>query len=1458
METTHFSIVKQKIIKTNDLLQVFEEQKCKLLNTTKLYKDVKMKYENVLSEKKRLAMENERISYVLNNLKPKHDLCTSELETLQVEHSKLVEKYEKTLIECQLNYKRLEDGLENCTCDKAGKKGRQTVDAKKEKVKELTEKCDLYKQIEIEIRKENAALILKSNQFSSELENLKKRHQDEVKTLAFKNSILQSDVDVLKKKIECLNQKLKESSSLRLELASLEHEKDFEVSRLKRKVRTLSREREPFETFSQETQTSKIVSVEHSVQTDKNPLLNGVNIATQTDENMTTDEIYSVSDIFGEMILPDLLSPVSPFSVCQDDEITPGDKLYDVSNEAGHTSPSPTLPDIIVTPPTPGTEKSVPGIFDLPCRPENKAARNPRMERARANKEITRMHRHMYKRKLMRLQGKRNARIKEKSCSQDDVVNVLKLLRENDINFTVANGSDGRCRRCVCPPIYITNERITCQSKGCISDQHYMVLDNRHGAESELLGFLNVKEEEGIKSLSYGVKSEQQFDLRYLIDGLLDGIRELVAEQRRRTYKKPKRKISDFNSATESELEKLFARPKNVLVRNKMLLRAAKEQRYNAETDSEYMVDSGLVTGTPNMDESSLSSVALEDSLSPFKNSTCPTMLSPLASEKDYACSEREHAVGTIVRSIVNDHQYTNRCEDSGPSRYFLRNKRKSCEVKSPSGCSKRSKGETSVRLSFANLFEQPIYGLDSSYDAQNGARTHVSSEVEALNLQEGDVTAITETVVESYECVLPEEKKSASRVVEVGEETTPALFPLNISTGKEEKGAVADLPTNKLNEHSNSKMKRISIESSSDELPASHLNLPPRDGKRGTNQTSRVVEKIGSNSKKNQPQTNTRTKFISKEFISDSSSDEDVSAARTRQSMRSAIEDRVDDKMMLSEVKEEEKRPEAGSIAPSEKDLFGEDISSSDKDAEDDSSARKRPKLCKKRASVRNKLQRAVVRKARTIRPIYKNPSDCDIAGNENEKGRGKKINVVQNFLIKEDGKSVDLLKTAPKKRPRLDTNCQPAEPDILSKVMEVMNKDFKQQTAMRKSKIPRQDQRAVRNGEEGKFNLEPEGIDDEYADCPKSPDVVEIPEHNPIIIPSQKPVRMVPSRVKYLFNKLLIYSKEEKMLDKIVAEFATQDQNYIADIVIQKLSLDYRDKVENLYPPAPAMTPTQRVLLGFLSRLHHTNHPNMMDTFLHAAEMELFDRRLCKLTIVSPIARVYAAICKLRRDLNRLRRFCCEGFYFMGDFAVPMFFAVLTVWSEVLPAASHSNDFPIVKVLVQLCMLKGCNLPGYNLAPLRDLLRKFYGYPDERWNCDEVFQDVLIEYLRNPSDRLGDCALLLFLKNKPTKWVYRKMKDNIMPLMETIPAENRNLRATFIIMLGNVCNGFDKYEEYDWSVILEMERWFRSLDSDQLDPLSKRSIYLAVSRLPRRPNRRRPAKQKGVEDAAAAAPAN
>lgn len=119
---------------------------------------------------------------------------------------------------------------------------------------------------------------------------------------------------------------------------------------------------------------------------------------------------------------------------------------------------------------------------------------------------------------------------------------------------------------------------------------------------------------------------------------------------------------------------------------------------------------------------------------------------------------------------------------------------------------------------------------------------------------------------------------------------------------------------------------------------------------------------------------------------------------------------------------------------------------------------------------------------------------------------------------------------------------------------------------------------------------------------------------------------------------------------------------------MVLQKVSFDICDKPDDKYYPAPLMTKTQRILLALMVRLERENVENVMDTFLSKAEAFLF-KMGCEIRILIPITRLYMAVCKLRRDIDKMRGFCCDAFLFMGDLAVPLFFTVLTSWIEVLP---------------------------------------------------------------------------------------------------------------------------------------------------------------------------------------------
>lgn len=176
-----------------------------------------------------------------------------------------------------------------------------------------------------------------------------------------------------------------------------------------------------------------------------------------------------------------------------------------------------------------------------------------------------------------------------------------------------------------------------------------------------------------------------------------------------------------------------------------------------------------------------------------------------------------------------------------------------------------------------------------------------------------------------------------------------------------------------------------------------------------------------------------------------------------------------------------------------------------------------------------------------------------------------------------------------------------------------------------------------------------------------------------------------------------------------------------------------------------------TQWSCLGFLIKLDKSTHPGIIKIFQKAVQRVLYDPvQTCKLPIVQPLTRVHTALFKIKNDLDGIRRFVCECFYFSRDFAIPILFTVLTIWPNVLPKGTQLSgtnflpsiiltptlgfvysDVPLAKLIVHLTYLKFCNQPGYNLMPLRDLFTNFYGYPTERWNCDEIFQDLLVNYI-------------------------------------------------------------------------------------------------------------------------------
>ncbi|KAL1517579.1 hypothetical protein ABEB36_001323 [Hypothenemus hampei] len=376
------------------------------------------------------------------------------------------------------------------------------------------------------------------------------------------------------------------------------------------------------------------------------------------------------------------------------------------------------------------------------------------------------------------------------------------------------------------------------------------------------------------------------------------------------------------------------------------------------------------------------------------------------------------------------------------------------------------------------------------------------------------------------------------------------------------------------------------------------------------------------------------------------------------------------------------------------------------------------------------------------------------------------------------------------------------------------------------------------------------PDLDDVQFDDSPKSPEPVEELESSipPQWIPTEKPSVMAPHKATQLLNELMNFPNDDEVVNDVIQKLSFQTKNYISRLIICKLRVDTHDKADNSFPPSPAMTTTQRILMGLLKQLDQSTHPGIIDEFLEMAAIELYSKNRCSLEIIEPITRLYSALCRMRLDFNKLRKFIGECFFFCGDFAVPILYYVLIIWPDVLPSvSSQSSEDPLAKVIVQLCYLKTCNQPGYQLLPLRNLLHKYHQYPSERWNCDEIFEEILTKYIRNPSERFSSFAILIFLKNKSGKWVHNKIQQHLLPLYEKVPTSNPNLKATMLLLLGNIYYSFNKFDEQELSLIVQMQQWLESLKPIESDDIVLKSLEIAIDKLSKRPKVKKVEKDKG-----------
>lgn len=198
---------------------------------------------------------------------------------------------------------------------------------------------------------------------------------------------------------------------------------------------------------------------------------------------------------------------------------------------------------------------------------------------------------------------------------------------------------------------------------------------------------------------------------------------------------------------------------------------------------------------------------------------------------------------------------------------------------------------------------------------------------------------------------------------------------------------------------------------------------------------------------------------------------------------------------------------------------------------------------------------------------------------------------------------------------------------------------------------------------------------------------------------------------------------------------------------MVLQVVASNVKEKPDRKFtPPAPVMTPTQRTLLGFLNRMETLGVDGVLLSFMKLSEQYILHN--ATLEQIDPISRLYVAVCKQLKQLQRIRLFCCDVVYLI-DMFVPFLYTVLSNWFEVIPLECDSNgklenkhyqlskklkfNFlgePLVKVLVQIILSKPITSLDINMANLKVLLNIHHKYPKEKWNEFELFETLLKQF--------------------------------------------------------------------------------------------------------------------------------
>lgn len=123
-----------------------------------------------------------------------------------------------------------------------------------------------------------------------------------------------------------------------------------------------------------------------------------------------------------------------------------------------------------------------------------------------------------------------------------------------------------------------------------------------------------------------------------------------------------------------------------------------------------------------------------------------------------------------------------------------------------------------------------------------------------------------------------------------------------------------------------------------------------------------------------------------------------------------------------------------------------------------------------------------------------------------------------------------------------------------------------------------------------------------------------------------------------------------------------------YLFSTIIVQVAKNFTDQPSLQYVNAPLLTEKEKKFFTLLLSLEMEKYPEMANVCLFRIEQYILYRG-CSVKNALPLVRLYLAICRLRGDITRVRKFMCDAFYLINDNAVPVCFTILKNWVDVMP---------------------------------------------------------------------------------------------------------------------------------------------------------------------------------------------